>query len=363
MARMKIEFLSHYHARHGLPAEGAAHRLAAALCAARFAAARLMNLRDRGCRGLAALSEKIAGFSARPLAPRLVQALEGDREASSPEAVIGDGRDVVLFGDTFNRYFETGKPRRPPPPVCWHGPGIACTGSRRRIAAVRSAAGAPFSPPARPMKRVWKRSVPVMRSSPCRARCARHSVSNPPACSPCATNSTRSCPTRPRRRSPDARLPVRGGARRRSGGGCDRPRLRRSGRTQGLSARALSSEELRSTQPPWRRCCGPCPASRSRPSNRAAAACRRLRLLMPAPSIPSLAMGELSALPPHSVKRNPMPSSSCRRHLVPPPDRGDGVLTRGRCIWRGSGTGWGVPEQRVFSSVDHDTGSPTVLRP
>ena len=47
--------------------------------------------------------------------------------------------------------------------------------------------------------------------------------------------------------------------------------------------------------------------------------------------------------------------TSCRHQI------GDGVSREGDAYGRGSWTGW-CPEQRVFSSVDHDTGS-TVLRP
>ena len=131
----------------------------------------LMNLRDR-VPGLAALSEKIAGFSARRSLPVWCKPWRETGEASSPEAVIGDGRDVVLFGDTFNRYFE-------PENLAAAARVLARAGYRlHRVApADRGPSallrGAPFSPPARSMKRVWKRSVPVMRSSPFVERGAR----------------------------------------------------------------------------------------------------------------------------------------------------------------------------------------------
>jgi FAD/FMN-containing dehydrogenase/Fe-S oxidoreductase len=105
MARMKIEFLHHYHARHGLPLK---ERLIAYLPRyAPYAAklAPLLNLRDR-IPGLARLSERWLGFSARRSLPVWRRPWREDGAAAAPEAVRGDGRDVVLFGDTFNRYFE-----------------------------------------------------------------------------------------------------------------------------------------------------------------------------------------------------------------------------------------------------------------
>lgn len=105
MARMKVEFLHHYHAKHGLPLK---ERLIAFLpCYAPFAAklAPLMNLRDR-IPLLAKLSERWLGFSARRSLPVWRKPWREAAAPSQPSAVLGDGRDIVLFGDTFNRYFE-----------------------------------------------------------------------------------------------------------------------------------------------------------------------------------------------------------------------------------------------------------------
>jgi Fe-S oxidoreductase len=102
MARMKIEFLHHYHARHGLPLR---ERLVAELPAYAPAAARMrgvLNLRDR-LPGAARLSERWP-VSPPPHPAGLAQA-RTERPAPAGRC-IGDGRDVVLFGDTFNRYFE-----------------------------------------------------------------------------------------------------------------------------------------------------------------------------------------------------------------------------------------------------------------
>ncbi|ODT46586.1 MAG: hypothetical protein ABS59_13730 [Methylobacterium sp. SCN 67-24] len=64
-----------------------------------------MNLRDR-IPLLAKLSERWLGFSARRSLPVWRKPwAQGGKEATLAE-VKGDGRDIVLFGDTFNRYFE-----------------------------------------------------------------------------------------------------------------------------------------------------------------------------------------------------------------------------------------------------------------
>jgi FAD/FMN-containing dehydrogenase/Fe-S oxidoreductase len=101
MARMKIEFLQQYRRQHRLSARD---RLVAYLpryasLASRFAS--LLNLRDR-VPGLAALSERLAGFSARRPLPRWHRRPYGD---PAPSAAPG-GREVVLLVDTFNRWFE-----------------------------------------------------------------------------------------------------------------------------------------------------------------------------------------------------------------------------------------------------------------
>jgi Fe-S oxidoreductase len=105
MAKMKVEFLHHYHARHGLPLR---ERLIAWLPRYAPHAARLrglLNLRDR-VPGLAVLSERLLGLAAgRPLPVWCKPWRESGRPAR-PEDIRGDGRDLVLLADTFNRYFE-----------------------------------------------------------------------------------------------------------------------------------------------------------------------------------------------------------------------------------------------------------------
>ncbi len=100
MARMKIEFLSARSAKHGLSLHdrlvGYLPRYAPA--AAKFSW--LMNLRD-SIPGAAKLSETIAGFSAQRTLPKWRRDWFKDVDAGT-----GTGREVVLFADTFNRYFE-----------------------------------------------------------------------------------------------------------------------------------------------------------------------------------------------------------------------------------------------------------------
>jgi Fe-S oxidoreductase len=110
MAKMKIEFLHHYHAARGWSWKD---RLVAYL--PRYApwGARLpwlFNLRDT-VPGLAAMSERWVGLSAKRALPKWRS--DAFHRSSSPSSSFeregrdGDGtRDVVLFVDTFNNYFE-----------------------------------------------------------------------------------------------------------------------------------------------------------------------------------------------------------------------------------------------------------------
>jgi FAD/FMN-containing dehydrogenase/Fe-S oxidoreductase len=105
MARMKTEFLYHYRKRHGLTLKD---RLVANLpryapWAARLAP--LMNLRDR-LPGAAGLSEKWLGLSAKRTLPRWRSDTFLSSAASASPAPQ-DAREVVLFADTFNNYFES----------------------------------------------------------------------------------------------------------------------------------------------------------------------------------------------------------------------------------------------------------------
>lgn len=102
MARMKIEVLAARAAKYGLSLH---QRLVGYLPRYAPYAAKmpwLFNLRD-AIPGLAKLSEVVAGFSAQRSLPKWRSDVFAD--ASSP-TIGDDGKDVVLFADTFNRYFE-----------------------------------------------------------------------------------------------------------------------------------------------------------------------------------------------------------------------------------------------------------------
>jgi Fe-S oxidoreductase len=102
MAAMKVEFLHHYHRHHrrSLRDRLVAHLPRYASAAARFAP--LLNLRDR-IPGAAKLSEAMAGFAARRTLPKWRRDYF---RASEVASAATDGREVVLFADTFNTYFE-----------------------------------------------------------------------------------------------------------------------------------------------------------------------------------------------------------------------------------------------------------------
>ena len=108
MARMKIEFLAHYRAKHGTPL---GDRIVADLPRAAHRAGplrRLANLRD-AVPGIAKLLERATGFTAkRPLPRWHARPFRDARTPSAGAASAASARngEVVLFVDTFNRWFE-----------------------------------------------------------------------------------------------------------------------------------------------------------------------------------------------------------------------------------------------------------------
>ena len=105
MAKMKVEFLHNYRKHHGLPLND---RLIAYLPRYAPYAARLsfiLNLRDR-IPGLAWLSEKLLGFSARRTLPQWRSDYFDDKLEKLPTTTRGHNGEVVLLVDTFNRYYE-----------------------------------------------------------------------------------------------------------------------------------------------------------------------------------------------------------------------------------------------------------------
>jgi FAD/FMN-containing dehydrogenase/Fe-S oxidoreductase len=112
MAKMKVEFLHHWHQRHGRSRKD---RLIAALPdyarhAARFAG--LLNLRNR-IPLLARLGERLLGLSARRSLPEWQSEhfFRGPHGTATREELLGAQRPVVLFVDTFNGFFESDNAR------------------------------------------------------------------------------------------------------------------------------------------------------------------------------------------------------------------------------------------------------------
>ena len=112
MAKMKVEFLQHYKAKHGhtLQDKMVAYLPEYARWAARLAP--VLNLRNR-MPLLAALTEKLLGLSAKRSLPEWqmrhffnATASSASRTASRDE-VLAAARGVVLFVDTFNGYLES----------------------------------------------------------------------------------------------------------------------------------------------------------------------------------------------------------------------------------------------------------------
>ena len=108
MAKMKVEHLYHYKAKHGYTVKDklVAHLPGYAPWASRFAP--LLNLRDR-VPGLAALSEKLLGLSAKRTLPKWkTRTFFNSMPATATrEEVLAAKRPVVLFVDTFNGHFES----------------------------------------------------------------------------------------------------------------------------------------------------------------------------------------------------------------------------------------------------------------
>jgi FAD/FMN-containing dehydrogenase/Fe-S oxidoreductase len=108
MAKLKVEFLQHYKAKHG-------HTIKDKLVGqlpdyARHAAkiAPVLNLRDK-LPLMAQLSEKLFGFSAKRSLPQWKSRhfFNTPVQSATREQVLAATKPVVLFVDTFNGYFES----------------------------------------------------------------------------------------------------------------------------------------------------------------------------------------------------------------------------------------------------------------
>ena len=105
MARMKIEFLYHYTRRHGLKLRERLFAFLPHYAALASTLGPLLNLRDK-LPGLPWFSEKMLGFSARrPLPVWSSKPFKGSAEVRIEDGET-NGREVVLWVDTFNTYHE-----------------------------------------------------------------------------------------------------------------------------------------------------------------------------------------------------------------------------------------------------------------
>ena len=108
MARMKIEFTAGYKRRHGFTRRD---KLVAHLPRySRFMAPLqpLLSLAQK-LPGAGALLESLTGFDRRRPLPKWQRSWSSSRGSPSPLGEgRGEGRDVVLFADTFNNWFEPG---------------------------------------------------------------------------------------------------------------------------------------------------------------------------------------------------------------------------------------------------------------
>ncbi len=108
MAKMKVEFLHHYKAKHGYTFKDllVARLPDYAPWAARLAP--LLNLRDK-IPGLAYLSEKLLGFSAQRSLPQWQRHTfwNSHPQLATRDEVLHAAQPVVLFVDTFNAFFES----------------------------------------------------------------------------------------------------------------------------------------------------------------------------------------------------------------------------------------------------------------
>jgi FAD/FMN-containing dehydrogenase/Fe-S oxidoreductase len=108
MTRMKVEFLHHYKVKHGYTFKDKliAYLPDYAPWASKLAP--ILNLRDK-IPGLAGLSEKLLGLSAKRTLPQWQSQtfFKTKPKTATREEVLAASKPVVLFVDTFNGYFES----------------------------------------------------------------------------------------------------------------------------------------------------------------------------------------------------------------------------------------------------------------
>ena len=165
MAKMKIEFLHHYRARHGLPWKDGLIAYLPRYAPAAFLWRRCSTSATGFRRSQGRPS--VGSVSPRNALPKWGRPWRQTRDVARVEHVAGDGRDLVLFADTFDRYYERENLEAAERVLEAAGYRLPC--SPAKAGPVRSAAVAPSCPPVswiRPGRRPGARSTPSPRSSP-----------------------------------------------------------------------------------------------------------------------------------------------------------------------------------------------------
>ncbi|MES2399419.1 MAG: FAD-linked oxidase C-terminal domain-containing protein [Pseudomonadota bacterium] len=111
MAKMKVEFLHHYKAKHGYTLKDKLIGRLPEYAAMASRLAPLLNLLERSKRipGLAVLSEKLTGLSSKRSLPKWKRKtfFNTPVRSATREEVLAAAKPAVLFVDTFNGYFES----------------------------------------------------------------------------------------------------------------------------------------------------------------------------------------------------------------------------------------------------------------
>ena len=251
---MKIEFLAHYRAEHGTPL---GDRIVAGLPRA---AHRAGPLRRLGEPAAPAFPRSPVLSSAPPASPRSARCRAGTRGRSATRArrappTAATNGEVVLFVDTFNRWFEADVARAAQRVLAAAGYAVSFARAARRrarpLCCGRTYLGAGLLDEARAEA---KRTIDALAAVRASAAC-RSSASSRRACSRCATSSWRWFrPTR-RARSRRTRCCSRSSSRASWTPGAGRRRCARS-----ASARSCTDTATRRRSARCRRSCARCGA-------------------------------------------------------------------------------------------------------
>ena len=105
MTRMKTEFLYQWHQRHGVSLRTKLTAFLPRYAAAASRVAPLLNLRN-SLPGMPWMAQKLTGMSAKRKLPAFRRDVYLSPRSSEPPPARKGGKEVLLFVDTFSRYFE-----------------------------------------------------------------------------------------------------------------------------------------------------------------------------------------------------------------------------------------------------------------